>query len=122
MHKTNIAIAEAYYAAMAKEDAFGMESCLHPDVQFIGPLAEMTGKEAVLEAAKKFAAFFKTLTIRARFGSGDQVMLAYDFEFPAPIGKFSAAVLMTFQGGLIAKFELFYDARPFEQKKDRIFS
>jgi hypothetical protein len=50
------------------------------------------------------------------------VMLAYDLDCPAPIGLFRGAVLLTFQEGLIMRYELFYDARPFEKKKDEIFA
>jgi len=113
MNKTNVAIAEAYYTAVGKKDIAGIERYLHPDVQFIGPLAKMTGKEAVLEATKKFSAFFNTLTIRAKFGSGDQAVVVYDLDFPAPIGNLSSAALMTFQGGVVTRIELFFDARPF---------
>jgi hypothetical protein len=66
--------------------------------------------------------FFKSITIRAKFGSGDEVMLAYDFDFLAPINILHAAVLMQFREGLIAKIELFFDGRPFDKKKEEIFS
>ncbi len=48
-------------------------------------------------------------------------MLAYDFMFPAPIGTLRSAVLMDFSNQLISKIELFYDARPFVEKRDEIF-
>ncbi|MEM9243177.1 MAG: nuclear transport factor 2 family protein [Pseudomonadota bacterium] len=57
MNKDNIAIAENYYAAMNKQDAAGMENCLHPDVQLITLLAEKKGREAVLNAAVRIASF-----------------------------------------------------------------
>ena len=117
----NIACAVAYYQAMHNKDLAVIEKSLHPDVHLIGPLAELTGKEAVLNSVKHFLSLFKTLTIRARCGNGDhQVMLAYDLECPAPIGRFRGAALLTFEDGLIRQYELFYDARPFE-KKDGIF-
>ena len=115
MNKNNVAIAEAYYTAMGEKNVVDMEQYLHPDVQFIGPLAEMRGKEAVLEAVKRLIAFFKILTIRATFGSGDQTMLAYDLDFSSPIGNCPAAALLTFQEGLILKIELFFDGRPFDK-------
>ncbi len=57
--------------------------------------------------------FFNTLTIRAKFGSQDQAMLAYDIN--CPIGICRAAALVQFENGLIVSIELFYDARPFVQ-------
>lgn len=120
----NVASAEAYYKAMNERDLAGVAAHLHPDVRFIGPLADLTGKEAVLEAAKGFATLSKSLRVRAKFGSDDTVMLAYDVDFGEPIGICRTAVLMKFNDALIARLELFYDARPFEMnlKKDAIFS
>ncbi len=63
-----------------------MEKYLHPEVHLIGPLANLKGKDAVLNAVKHLVAFFNKLTIRAQLGAGDQVMLAYDIDFPARLG------------------------------------
>ena len=113
MTKNNVATAEAYYTAFGKKSIAEMEQYLHPDVHFVGPFAQLSGKKAVIEAAKTFAKMFNTLTIRVKFGSDDQAMIVYDFDW-LDLGKtFSAAVLMTFHDGLIAKVELFYDSRPF---------
>lgn len=122
MSQTNVEIAESYYRAMEEKNMVQLEKYLHPDVTFIGPLAEVKGKEAVFEAAKGFSSFLKKMTVRAKFGSDTQAMLAYDMECPEPIGTFRAATLMTLDNGLITKLELFYDARLFERKKEEIFS
>lgn len=116
MLEKNIAIAVAYYQAMNKKDLSAMEKYLHPEVRLIGPLADITGKDAVLDSVKHLIAFFNKLTIRAQFGAEDRVMLAYDINFPAPIGISRAAVLLTFQDDLIIRYELFFDARPFEKR------
>jgi len=120
--ENNLAIVEAYYKAMDEKNSEDLGKYLHPDVQFIGPLAKMTGKEAVLEAAKHLCALLKKITIRARFEAGHDVMLAYDFEFQDPIGKLPAAVLMKVEEALISRIELFYDPRPLFEKRDEIFS
>ena len=122
MNQNNMAIAKIFYTAMGEKKIDEMEKYLHPNIQFSTPLAKMTGKEAYLEAAKGFATFFKTLIVRATFAEGDQAMVVYDSDFPAPIGNIPGASLMTFQEGLIIKIELFYDARPFEMIKNKIFS
>ena len=115
MSEKNVASAVTYYQAMNNKDLSVMEKYLHPQVQLIGPLANITGKDAVLNSVKDLLAIFNKLTIRAQFGTGDQVMLAYDIDFPAPIGLSRAAVLLAFQEGLIIRYELFFDARPFEK-------
>lgn len=121
-NKKNLASAVAYYQAMNNKDLSVIQKYLHPEVRLISPLADVTGKDAVFNSVKHFLAVFNKLTIRAQCGNGDQVMLAYDLDCPAPIGLFRGAVLLTFQEGLIIRYELFYDARPFERKKDEIFS
>ncbi len=115
MSNSNLSIAEAYYTAMAEKNVSAMEKYLHPDVKLIAPLAEAIGKKGVLEVITKATSIFNALTIRAKFGSDDQAMLAYDVNFPAPIGKVASAVLLTFQDNLILRIELFYDARQVEK-------
>jgi hypothetical protein len=122
MSEKNVTSAIAYYQAMNNKDLSIIKKYLHPEVRLISPLADVTGKDAVLNSVKHFLDVFKKLTIRAQCSNGDQVMLAYDLDCPAPIGLFRGAVLLTFQEGLIIRYELFYDARPFEEKKDEIFS
>ena len=110
----NLKVAENYYNAMLAKDFDKMAGYLHNDVHFIGPLAEMHGKDAVVTAAKNFGGILQDIQIRSRFSSDNQIMFAYDMFVPVPIGKFRAAVLMKFTDRLISKIELFYDASPFE--------
>lgn len=117
----NLSLAESYYNAMLTKDFEKMASYLHDNVHFIGPLAEMQGKEPIVTAAKNFGGILQDIQIRSRFASHDQIMFAYDMVVPLPIGKFRAAVLMEFTDQLISKIELFYDASPFQEKKSEIF-
>ena len=117
----NLNLAESYYNAMLAKDFDKMADYLHNNVHFIGPLAEMHGKDAVVSAAKNFGGILQDIQIRSRFAAGNQIMFAYDMVVPAPIGKFRAAVLMEFTDRLISKIELFYDASPFQEKKSEIF-
>jgi hypothetical protein len=114
MNTTEI-IAE-YYKAMGQRDFEKLAKFLSSDVQFIAPLAKLKGKEAVLESIKRFTSVFKTLNVRAKFGSNNQAMVVYDLDCPEPIGFLSSSALMTFENGLITKIELFYDARPFDRR------
>jgi len=122
MSEKNVAFAVAYYQAMNNKDLSVIEKYLHPDVRLISPMADVRGKDAVFNSVKNFLTVFDKLTIRAQCGNGDQVMLAYDLDCPVPTGLVRGAVLLTFQNGLIIRYELFYDARPFEKKKNEIFS
>lgn len=113
--ENNLASAVAYYHAMRQRDISALSRHLHPNVHFLSPMAELSGKEAVAEAAQRLMGLMQGLEIRATFADGHQVMLSYSIDFPAPIGACRAAALMTFADGLIARLELFYDARPFER-------
>lgn len=116
-------IAESYYNAMGHKNAQELSKYLHPDVQFIGPMSEMTGKDNVLDAAKNFMNMFNSVEIRHKFEAGsNSAMIVFDLICPEPIGKFRAATLMSIENSLITRMELFYDARPFEQSRDQIFS
>jgi len=117
----NLRLAESYYNAMLAKDFDKMATYLQTNVHFIGPLAEMRGKDDVVLAAKNFGNILQDIQIRSRFVSHNQIMFAYDMTLPAPIGKFRAAVLMEFTDRLISKIELFYDATPFQEKKSEIF-
>ena len=117
----NLELAESYYNAMLAKDFDTMASCLNDNVHFIGPVAEMHGKEAVVTAAKNFGGILQDIQIRSRFADSDQIMFAYDMIVPEPIGKFRASVLMKFTEQRISKIELFYDASPFQEKKSEIF-
>jgi SnoaL-like domain len=117
----NLGLAESYYNTMLAKDFDAMESYLHDNIHFIGSLAEMHGKDAVVTAAKNFGGILQNIQIRSRFTAGNQIMFAYDMVVPAPIGKFRAAVCMEFTDWFISKIELFYDGSPFQEKKSEIF-
>jgi len=111
--ESNAAVAKAYYAAMRLKDVPAMAERLHPNIHLITPLVELTGKEAVLEAVRRPLVMIENIEVRSEFESGDQAMLAYYMQFPAPIGVCRAAALMTVKEGLIVRNELFFDARQF---------
>lgn len=105
------AIGIAYYTALGEKNIEAVKEYLHPDIQFIDPQEKVIGREAVLKAAKGFTGIFKTLTIRAKFGSEDQAMIVYDVKIPGLAKNLHAASLLNFREGLISKIELFYDSR-----------
>jgi hypothetical protein len=122
MNQNNVAIAKAFYTAFGEKNVADMEKYLHPDIQLITPLSKLQGKEAYLEAAKNFMAFFNVLTIRATLGEGNQAVVVYDLNCPGSIGKVPAAALITFQEGLITRNELFHDTSPWNKIKDELLA
>ncbi len=119
MSEQEAATARAYYEAFARKDVADIARRLHPDVRFTGPLADLTGKEAVVEAAARLVGMSQGLQIRASFGGDGRAMVVYDLSFPDPIGVCRTAALLTIDGGLITRIELFYDGRPFDRHLDR---
>ena len=117
----NLITAQSYYNAMLRKDFDKMANYLCENVYFLSPLAEMYGKDSVVLAAKNLSEMLQDIQIRSRFANQNQIMFAYDFIFPNPIGKLRASVLMEFNDKCISKIELFYDGRPFEQKRNEIF-
>ena len=105
------AIGVAYYMALGEKNIDSVKKYLHPDIQFTDPQEKVIGREAVLHAAKGFMGIFKSLTIRAKFGSEDQAMIVYEVEIPGLFKKLQAASLLSFHEGLISKIELFYDSK-----------
>lgn len=117
----HLMVAESYYNAMLSKDFDTMASYLHEKIDFVGPLAEMHGKDAIVLAAKNLSQIVQDIKIRSKFEHQNQIMFAYDFMFLKLIGHLRSAVLMEFTDQLISKIELFYDARPLEEKKNEIF-
>lgn len=115
-------LAERYYRHLLGKDFEAMGACVHPEVQLISPLAAISGKDAVVEAAKNLSQILSHIEFRAKFAEANRIMFAYDFFFPDPIGTLRSAVLMEFKDHLISRIELFYDARPFDTQKETIFS
>lgn len=109
-------LAVAYYTALGKKDLEEVEKYLHPDIQLTDPQEQIIGKQAILSAAKGFSTVFKSLKIRAKFGSEDQAMIVYEVEIPGFAKNLQAASLLSFRDGLISKIELIYDTRCFAQK------
>lgn len=117
MQTNNTALAQAYYTLVGQKNVEGIKKYLHADVEFSGPLSTAKGKEAVVKATSGFMNAFKSLAIRAKFGSGDQAVIIYDTDIPGISNNFPGASLLTFKEGLIVKIELFFDASLFREKK-----
>lgn len=122
MHTSNVALAEEYYTLIGEKNAEGIKKYLHPDVELYGPLAVLKGKETVFKAASNFINMIKSLTIRAKFGAGDQAMIVCDSVIPGMAESFPSASLLSFRDELIVRIELFYDGGRLVEKKEEVFS
>lgn len=121
MNQKNLLAAVSYYEAMNNQDLAQIAKLLDDEVEFIGPLAQFSGKDKVLLAAKGYFSLLNSVSIKEKFEDGHQAILVYEMDVKE-IGKFRAVTLFTFKDELITRLELFYDARPFEQHQNRIFA
>jgi len=115
MSEKNVVSAIAYYQAVHNKDVSSVAHLFHDDVQLVGPMANLKGKQVFLESASKYAAACGKLIIREKFGTQNNVLIVYDVYFAAPIGIIRTASLLNFKDGLIVRIELFFDVSPFKK-------
>ena len=121
MSDNNLTIAIAYYEAINQNNPSLAAERLADNVKIITPLATKCGKANVVEALKKMCSIVESVTIKTKFSSEDQVMLAIDMLFPKPIDILRVASLLNFERGFIARIEMFYDGQAIISKKNEIF-
>ena len=112
---TSIELGESYLEAWNRKDIGAISRLIHPDAQFKGPMAETAGRDKIVASVQRMFPIFKSIKVRSKFAKGDQAIFTYDFDCLPPIGVCRVADKMTFEGGLIRDFELFFDARPFDK-------
>jgi hypothetical protein len=122
MEENNVMRAVEYYTLLGEKKVEAIKQYLDANVEFKGPLAALRGREAVIMATSNFIKSFKSLKIRAKFGTGSQAMIVYEVDIPDIAKDFPGASLLTFKEGLIMKIELFYDGSRFLEKSKEIFS
>lgn len=114
---------ESYYEAVLQQDLEKVSSFLHPKISFKSPFAQISGKEAVLEAIKGFAEVAEQITFRQVMGGDEQEMAAYDLKVKGSEQSNPAAILIQKNEGLIYQLELFFDSLPYKQEVvDRVYN
>ncbi|MEC7840114.1 MAG: nuclear transport factor 2 family protein [Chlamydiota bacterium] len=113
MQENNIKLAVSYYTSIGKKNLEKFTNLLHPDVNFFAPIANLVGKDAVIEATEHFMNMISSLEIRAKFGSEEQALIIYDIFIPKLAKKISGASLINIKENLITRIELFYDGSLF---------
>lgn len=109
--------ATEYYTFIAAKNAEALLKFLDPEVTLKSPLSSLQGRDPVVGAVRNFMNTFRALTIRTKFGSGDQAIVVYDTDIPGVAGNFPAASLLTFSNGLIVSIELFFDGSHFATQR-----
>jgi hypothetical protein len=112
---TPIELGEAYIEAWNRKDIGAITRLIHPQAHFKGPMAETSGRDAIVASIQRMFPIFRSIKIRSKFAKGDRAIFTYDFECMPPIGVGRVADQMRMEDGLIKDFELFFDARPFDK-------
>ncbi len=83
MEKNHTARAAKYYTLVGEKNIRrGFKKYPPSACGIFRPSGNLKGKEAVIEATYHFMNSFKSLTIRAKFGEGDQAIVVYDVDIP----------------------------------------
>lgn len=119
---SNLAIVEAYYAAMKSGDNDKLGSYLHRNVKYIDPRWPVTGKDQVWAFGKKFSTAVDKLETVAKFSTNDQVMVVHDVMFKEADKPMRTAMLIAVDDGLIKRMELIADPSEHIDVCTKIFS
>lgn len=122
MQTSHVLKGEEYYKLIGEKNVEEIQKYLDSEVELYSPLFALKGKEAVVGATGNFMNAFKSLKIRAKFGSEDQAMIVYDADMPGVAKVFPGASLLTFRNDLIVRIELFHDASHLTKKKEEVLS
>jgi SnoaL-like domain len=74
--RENLKLVGSYLAAWRRKDLKGIAEHLHPNVHFKGPLNDITGKDAVLNAAQRIFPLLIDYGIRSTFASPWRSMIS----------------------------------------------
>lgn len=112
----------AYTEAWSNRDLAAILDCVHPDIEFVGPNVRARGRSAYSASTQRFLGLLEGVVVRARHGTADTAMIAYDFICKPPVGRAPTAELVTFRDGLVGRSEIFFDTRPFDGPRPRCVS
>lgn len=100
-------IAVAFVRTFCEGDVEGLESLLHPDLQFVGPLLECSSRGEYLAGLRGATPEPCSFTLRSIVEEGDEVALLYDYEKAS--GAITIAQWCRFRDGVIADLRLVFD-------------
>ncbi len=107
-------IAELYYIAMNDKNIDTVSSYFHQDITFKSPTSSLSGKDAVVSAAKEYFNAFNSIKVNEIIGEKDKVAVLCETAFS--IGNMSSISIINCQDNLIKSIELFFDTGFFQSK------
>ncbi len=113
-HETRASFCASYLDSWRRKDLNAIARHLHSEVDFVGPMVQMHGRDAFLRSTERILPLLERFEPRGSFLAGNKATFIYDFVCRSPIGVVRTAELVRFEDNLIRHVELFYDARPFD--------
>jgi len=109
-------VIESYFKAL--EARKGWESLLADDVVFTSftiPNREITGKQAYIEATKRFYSTIQSFELRGLLVEGSKACAQTRYQLKGPAGAFQSDVaeIFTVRDGKIAALGIYFDSAPF---------
>jgi limonene-1,2-epoxide hydrolase len=97
-------------------DIGGAAGLMTDDVQFIGPLMRVSGRDAYAALLKQFVPAHVATRVLQQFAQGDEVCSIDELVVRAPTGgtvTLTMAEWFRLRGGKIAEHRIYYDPREF---------
>jgi hypothetical protein len=105
------AVAEEYFRAWKAKDWPALESLLHPDATFDGPLANLQGAQPLIEGLQGMGKILEDVVVHHRWVDGPDVLTWFDLHSsvapPAPTANWTHV-----EDGKITAVQVTFDARP----------
>jgi len=106
-------VVDRYFTALKKKDFATMQTLVHDDVSFVGPLGTTQGADEYIGALKKVTESMTRVERKALFAEGEDVCQIYDLTLAVPAATLPVAQWLKVREGRIAMVRLYFDARPF---------
>jgi hypothetical protein len=116
MQTNALELGEAYIRALSEKNLEKIEGYVDPALRFKSPVMESSTAKNFLKAVQRLLANMKSMRVKSKFSSENRAIFTYEMDFGPPIGIVRSANLMTIEGDKIKEMELFFDARPFDEK------
>ena len=112
---------QSYFKSLSAKS--GCEAFLSDDMaftSFTSPIKHVTGRDAYLEATKRFFSMIKVVEIKSILLDGERACTLSRYELQAPGGPaFESHVAEVFEvrDGKIKSLEIYFDSAPFPKPK-----
>ncbi|MGZ3582430.1 MAG: nuclear transport factor 2 family protein [Ktedonobacterales bacterium] len=106
-------VVDQYFAALTRKDWATLQTLLHDDLSFKGPLATLDKADEYLQGLERITARMTGMERRITLTEGENVLQVYDVTLAAPEVTVPVAEWLQVRDDRIASIQMFLDPRPF---------